>query len=394
MTRRPGSGIVRRRPLLAYGMLLLVAALALLIVVDLFAFHALALRRLGYGADRYFQHSSLLGLEHVPNASGTWYAYKDGTRTQVSINAYGFPDVERSVEKTRPRIALLGDSTAEFWEVEQRDRAQHVMEAALEQRVEVLNFALRGAGTDQALIRFTEQVVHFSPDVVVLLLCINDLHNNATTAGKPYFVLDEEAPDGIRLAGMPIRREPVEDETWPRSWLQHSFTLRQLKYFLLGIPTHLRVDGPLDHHLELRTLKRSYDAEDERRMELLQRLIATIASEARSRHMRFLLVEGIYRPALDAAMRREIVEAYGDQFDFDKLTRTLESFSARTGIEFLSLPGLVRERSIDVNTLMHPEDTTHLNAEGVRLFSSAVISRLEQLGWLVPAAATSEDTRP
>jgi hypothetical protein len=31
---------------------------------------------------------------------------------------------------------------------------------------------------------------------------------------------------------------------------------------------------------------------------------------------------------------------------------------------------------------MHPQDTMHLNAEGVRVFSAAVVERLRSLGWI------------
>lgn len=179
-------------------------------------------------------------------------ADKDGTRTHVSINAFGFPDDERAVAKDRPRIALVGDSTAEFWEVQQDERAPRVIERMLDGRVEVLNFGLRGAGTDQELIRYQQQVVPFSPNIVVLFFCVNDLGNNVTKESKPWFALDPEAPGGVRLEGMPIRVE----------------------------------------------------------------------------------------------------------------------------------------RGLDVRQLMHREDTMHLNAEGVRLFSTAVIERIRALGWLAEQPAT------
>jgi len=376
--------------------LVIVSLVVAVLVIDLAAFYLLGLRRIGYGPDRFFQHSSLLGWEHIPYAEGTWYAYKDGTRTHVSINAFGFPDDDRAITKDRPRIALVGDSTTEFWEVQEDERAPRVMERMLDGRVEVLNFGLRGAGTDQELIRFTNQVVLFSPDIVVLFFCVNDLGNNVTKESKPWFALDPDAPGGIRLQGMPIRGERGTQEPWPRSLLEESFTLRQLKYLTLGRGTFLRTHEPLETHFELRPFKRDYDAEDEYRLELLERLIASFAAHARAHHENLLLVEGLYRPALDDAMRREVVDIYGDRFDFDRLTRALDEHSTREGYEFLSLPRLVREHGLDVRQLMHREDTMHLNAEGVRLFSTAVIERIRALGWLAeqPAALGPLSRRP
>jgi lysophospholipase L1-like esterase len=382
MTRESDFTFVKKHPILARAILIIGSLIITVLVIDLVAFYLLGVRRLGYGPERFFQYSSLLGWEHRPFAEGTWYAYKDGTRTHVRINAYGFPDAERTVAKNRPRIALVGDSTTEFWEVDESERAQRVMERLLDGKVEVLNFGLRGAGTDQELIRYTNQVVHFSPDIVVLFFCVNDLNNNVTTEFKPYFVLDSEAPAGIRHEGTPIRGAQPTEGPWLPSVLEQSYTLRQLKYLTEGFGTRLHANEPLETHFELRPFKRAYDADDERRLELEKRLIAAFANYSRDHKIHFLLVEGLYRPALDETMRQLVVDIYGDQFDFDRISRVLSEHSAVTGYDFLSLPRLVRERGMDVRALMHPEDTMHLNAEGVRVFSAAVVEKIQALRWL------------
>jgi len=394
MTNRAGFAFARKHPYLANGMLVVASILVAILLVDLVAFYGFGIRRLGYGPERFFEHSSILGWEHIPYAEGTWYAYKDGTRTHVSINSYGFPDSERTLDKERKRVALIGDSTTEFWEVAEAERGQKVLEDLLAQRAEVLNFGLRGAGTDQELISFTQQVVHFEPDVVVLFFCVNDLNNNVTTEYKPYFVPDETAPHGIRLSGTPVQGERTPPEPWLRRVLEQSFTLREVKYAAMGVIPQLRVNVPLEEHFELRPFKRVYDQEDERRMTLQKKLLAAFAAEARERNIHLLLVEGLYRPALDESMRQQVLEAYGDQFDFDRVSRALADLSASEGIEFISLPGIVRERGMDVRDLMHPEDTMHLNAAGVRLFASAVADRIRALGWLDDAVESSRATQP
>jgi lysophospholipase L1-like esterase len=378
--------------LLANVLLVIVSLLVGVLMIDLVTFYLLGLRPIGWGPQRFFQHSSLLGWEHIPYAEGTWYAYKDGTRTHVSINAYGFPDDDRAIPKDRPRIALFGDSTTEYWEVEVDDRPQRVIPRLLDGRTEVLNFGLRGAGTDQALLIYRHQAVHFAPDVVVLTLCINDFANNVVHESKPWFVLDADSPDGIRLEGMPIRGERLPKPFWLQDLLEHSFTLRQVKYAVFGMGSHFKTDVPLEEHPELRPFKRVYDEEDERRRELLERLVAAFAAFSREHGIHFLLVEGLARPVLDEHQRAEVLKIYGDVFDFGRVTRALEEHSAREGYEFLSLPGLVRERGLDVRELMHPHDTMHLNAEGVRLFSTAVIDRLQALGWLDATPATTAGT--
>jgi lysophospholipase L1-like esterase len=390
VNRNSGFVFADKHPLIANTLLVIVTLVVTVLVIDLVAFYLLERRPIGWGPRRFFQHSSLLGWEHIPYAHGTWYAYKDGSTTQVRINAYGFPDDEREVAGNRPRIALIGDSTTEFWEVQQDERPQRVMPRLLEGRAEVLNFGLRGAGTDQELIRYMQQVVLFSPDVVVLFFCVNDYGNNAEHEAKPWFELDDSAPHGIRLAGMPIRGEQLPPTPWYLDVLERSFTLRQAKYATVGIGEHFRAQVPLETHLELRPYKRDYDGEDERRLELLKRLIARFVTYSREQGIHFLLVEGVERPVHDEETRRKVVDIYGDQFDFDRVTRVLEEHSAALGYQFLSLPRILQERKLDIRVLLHAQDTMHLNARGAQLFATEIANRIRALGWLEgPGGATA-----
>ena len=246
---------------------------------------------------------------------------------------------------------------------------------------EVLNFGLRGAGTDQEYIRLVEQVVDFDPDIVVYLFCINDIANNVSKGDKPYFVIDPGSPDGIRVQGYPLRSEPLEQDFWLRKLLEKSFTLRRIKYLVAGIKTHLRTEVPLDEHFELRPYKRVYDAEDEHRVELLKKLISAMHRFTRERDIEFLLVEGVYKPALDTPLRQHVLDAYGDQFDFQKVSGLLSDYSQETGINFLSLQDLVRSGGINIDQILHVEDTMHLNRKGVELYASVIAERIRKLGW-------------
>lgn len=388
------TGFSARHPYLANILLVVLSSAFAILVVDLAAYSLFDKRKMGSDAQRFFQNSHLLGWEHRPNADGTWYAYKDGTRTHVSINSHGFADSDRSPTKTRPRIALIGDSTTEFWEVPEDFRGQFVLEKLFDGEFEVLNFGLRGAGTDQGYIRLVNQVAAFSPDIVVYLFCINDMANNVWTDGKPYFVLDAEAPGGIRVQGYPLRWEPVEEDSWLRILLEKSFTLRHLKYLVAGIETHLRTQVPLDEHFELRPFKRDYDAEDERRARLLKRLISAMHRFTREQAIEFIMIEGVYKPALDTELRQRVLDAYGDRFDFEKVTALLRDFSEESGFEFMSLQDLIRTRGIDVDEILHPEDTMHLNRDGVELYAATIAERIRKLGWsergAIPARVVTE----
>jgi len=101
-----------------------------------------------------------------------------------------------------------------------------------------------------------------------------------------------------------------------------------------------------------------------------------------ARGIKFLFVEGLYKPVLDATLQREIVRTYGDVFDFGKVSQILERHARENGIAFISLPQLITARRLDVRQFMHPEDTMHLNQVGILLYARAVADKLNSLGWI------------
>jgi lysophospholipase L1-like esterase len=350
------------------------------LTVDFVAFYGFDVKGRGYEPGRFFERSPTFGQLHRPFAEGYWYRYDDGSKYHVSINSHGFSDSARAVNKNRPRIALVGDSTTEFWEMEEEHRGHIVLEQLLDDTYEVLNFGVRGYGTDQTLLLFQEVGVEFSPDILIYSFCINDLSDNVSDAGKPYFVLDGSAPGGVSLRNYPVEIPREVEPTTLLSFLSfHSFVYRTL----------MRADKiwryrtlPLVSHFELRPFKKEYDQEDMRRLEVTLKLIDRLHNFALERGMQFLLVEGVYRPAVDMTQRRQLNKIYGNAFDFDRVTNELDAYANEQGIAFLSLPRWIEANGRDVSELMHPEDNMHLNHEGSRVFAEAVATRLRELQWI------------
>jgi hypothetical protein len=145
-----------------------------------------------------------VGYSLRPNAEGWWQ--REG-RTYVKINSNGFRDRERSVAKPPNtfRIAVLGDSYAEAFQVPLEDTFFSVAEQKLQQcpayagkHVEVLNFGISGFSTGRELILLRERVWQYSPDLVVVLVTTgNDIRDNSRTLNEyshqplPYFVLQD-----------------------------------------------------------------------------------------------------------------------------------------------------------------------------------------------------------
>lgn len=377
-----------RHGYVASALLAISSVVLLVVVVDMVAFHIFDIKYSGYRPERFFQYSTLTGHFHKPSSEGHWYRYYDGTKFKVRTNKYGFADSERAVEKTRPRIALIGDSVVEFWEVEEKDRGQHVIEAMLDGAYEVLSHGVRGFGTDQTYLLFEQVGVHFSPDIVIYTFTINDVWDNSNTASKPYFVLDPTTPNGLVVTGYPIAMKPASQNLGVIDrYKRRSIVYRKLDFGLRLIKASLGQSSPvrsvpLEAHFELHPYKKIYDSEDSRRMEITLGLIAMLRDFAQSQGMKFLLVEGLYKPVQDEWSREQIIREYGEVFDFDNVTTALGDFCGTERIAFLSLPRAIENRGVAVSTLMHPDDTMHLNAAGVRLYSEVVVEKLRSLQWV------------
>ena len=159
----------------------------------------IGLRIAGYSYPEFYSANEKLGYSLIPSMTGQYQ--KEG-RSSVVINSDGFRDDEHTIQKPDNvfRIAVIGDSYAEAFQVEQEQAFWKVMEGNLarcggfqERKVEVLNFGVSGYGTAQELITLREKVWKYQPDLVLLAVTTNnDITDNSKLFKKapiPYFEL-------------------------------------------------------------------------------------------------------------------------------------------------------------------------------------------------------------
>lgn len=114
---------------------------------------------------------------------------------EVRTNSHGMRGPEIPVEKPPGafRIALLGDSFAFGWGVEEDKTFARVIERELNARlpkgprVEVMNFAAPGYSTFQEVAVFQQYAAPFRPDAALVYFVDNDF-------GLPFFIKDLENP--------------------------------------------------------------------------------------------------------------------------------------------------------------------------------------------------------
>ena len=136
-------------------------------------------------------------------------------RVTIRNNSRGFRDRERDYAKGgKKRIVVLGDSFAWGWGVENDE----IFTARMEDLMpgwEVINLAHAGYSTDQELLLLEREGLKYSPDIVLLVFCGNDVkdaHSDVIDGiqPKPYFV---ERDGRLVLRGVPV---PFDPDYWRR----------------------------------------------------------------------------------------------------------------------------------------------------------------------------------
>lgn len=156
------------------------------------------LRIIGFSHARFYLPDYVFGNALRPNAEG-WQT-EEG-RAYVRINSDGLRDREHAKIKSANiiRIAILGDSYAEAFQLPIEDTFWSVLERELNKcpqiqpkTIEVINFGMSGYGTARELLALRHRVWNYDPDVVLLAFFTgNDIRNNSKTLEKteyyPYF---------------------------------------------------------------------------------------------------------------------------------------------------------------------------------------------------------------
>ena len=157
-----------------------------------------------------------------------------------SINSLGMRGPEVAEEKPGgiTRVAVIGDSIAFGYWVEEQDAFPRQLEAMLggPRRAQVLNFGVPGYDLEQYVETVRARALAFAPDVVVVAFCLNDLEG--LTSYEYGLTVDRAA-----------RRRSFLGATYERL-LSHSRLLSWIEYRMSGLEARriyvrAREKGPL-----------------------------------------------------------------------------------------------------------------------------------------------------
>ena len=142
----------------------------------------LLLRLLGISYPVFVWMHPVRGVSHIPGAKSV-REYNGHSWIEINRDGWRGSDVAPNAAPGTFRIALLGDSYIEAFEVPIEKTAGEVLERRLTAirgtPTEVLNFGHGGYGTSQQLLTLQHDVWKFAPDLVLLAITTgNDISDN------------------------------------------------------------------------------------------------------------------------------------------------------------------------------------------------------------------------
>jgi lysophospholipase L1-like esterase len=289
---------------------------------------------------------------------------------EYRVNELGLRGPETTIEKPPGvrRIAVLGDSIAFGYWVSDGQGFARQLETLLtdrpsaDGRVEVLNFGVPGYNLEQEIEALREKALAFSPDLVVVLFCLNDLEG---LFSYELGLVQERSERGRTIGGRV--REWLVARSRLFSWVEYRLTeLEARRHFV-------KAKNPLEGRLYAEAVSQQKTA--------LQGQLAVLRALVASRGIPALVVVvPVLGERFERYPHRELHRAVVEAAEAESLGALdlLDCFSAYA----------FRDLRIDV---VHPSPLGH------RVAAHAVRDALCSRGWLcgaVPGGPSCRDYRP
>ena len=340
-----------------------------------------------------------LASQHLPGASGWWL--QEG-RAYVRINRDGLRDGEH--RNPRPedtfRIALLGDSYCEAFQIEVEDAFWSVMEAELNQgqtiegrKIEVINLGVSGYATAQQLLQLRRDVWAYDPQVVLLAFTPqNDVRDNAKSLAleadpqlggvRPFFelrngelVLDNSFRDSAPYLARSSRYECAKATIVNKSYLLQLLKHVKQRGFRRDAPPQNGEDEPmLDHARQSAEIYSAPKTEDwTMAWQMTERMIQQMHKETRRHDARFCVVvlSTCLQAYPDARVRRKFMDEQGID-DLSYPNRRIVELGERSGFPVADVAPFLRAHAEKHQEFLHgayntPKGVGHYSVEGHRI---------------------------
>jgi hypothetical protein len=348
------------------------ALLVLIGLVFALAICEAGLRLVGIEYPQFFALDPVVGVKLRPGMKGYWLKEGGG---YVSINSDGLRDREHSLEKppNTLRIAVLGDSFAQAFEVNQEEAFWAIMEKDLQncnnlggKKVEAINFGIAGFSNTQELLVLRHRVWKYSPDVVLLAIYTNnDVAENYRPLATQwddkgflpyYFYQDGNLVLDDRPTKERVRREMEQSKGYYLSlWLRDHFKIYQLyQQFqrvidgwwlqIRGQEKEAAGFGLSAVDAQRAVFREPKDAMWQEGWKITEGVLLMMRDEATARGAKFFVV--VLSVDVQVHPDREVRDKYAESIGVKDLfypDRRLEKFAQREGIPILLLAPTLQE---------------------------------------------------
>lgn len=325
------------------------------------------------------------------------------------INKYGWRDKNWTLKKepNTYRIAVIGDSYVEALQVESERTFLSLSEKALNDnniKVELMNFGRSGFTQTEELIILKEQVINFSPDMVMLFfLPSNDIKTvrwKTSRETRPYYHVTDEGKLILDTSFSETRSYKIRSLINPIKKHSALVSLIAEKYIAYqkakqNNRNDIRQKKVTDSHNahENKKQKKTSSAEQNQingflslatskpdgeyliSYDLNKLLIKEMADYCRERGIRFMLVTNdnveAYTPALEQKYKSIDPTFNASFFDDD-----MYEFATALDIDYLGLNRIFMESYITNGKLLH---WGHWNYNGHALVADVLAKRLKEI---------------
>jgi len=349
------------------------------------------------------RYNPTLGWDKPPGAQA--WLHRPEYSVHLMVNSKGLRGPDRPYAKPPGvlRTLILGDSFAEAYTVSEEQSVRARLEEELKgrgcEKNEVLNGGTIGYSTDQELLFYREEGRRYSPDVVVVLFCWNDIYFNTTgEQGKPFF----ELIDGqLVLRNSPVPppgsgswvRAPEPRQQTVRPW-RRSMALRllsnqtekgnpELHRFLAKLGVVEPAKGKLPVPIDLWPTEIGHDAEVDKMWDITAALLAALKRDVESDNGRLVL---FYIPAngelTDRGWQLSLEEYQGARRTWrrGRILSRLREVAQQEGIPLIDPSAPLAEAQASwLHPAYYPEDG-HWNALGHAIAAREIARFLGEKG--------------
>jgi len=329
---------------------------------------------------RFWQYDPLLGWSKIPGAEGPLVAYE--YQTHVRINSQGLRDDEVPYRKPPEeyRILALGDSFTVALEVEKEQVSTEILEKLLSTKrvTQVINAGTRGYGSDQEYLFLREEGLKYSPDLVLVAFCVNDVLNNSLDHqegrkyAKPRFVLQDGQ---LHLTNVP----PPQPSAGPLKSLSKLLERSYLYRFAREV---LERSPPDELPTYFQVYQTDYTPEWEEAWKVTEAILVEMQRATESVGAQMLVCYLPDQVQVSDSRWNQIVPHGGEasSYDRDKPNRLLEELCARHGISYLDLTPAFRQHIAAGRPHPYFPVNAHFSVEGNRLAAQLIYDYLVEQG--------------